>query len=75
MSTSEMAQVAGQIIIDSRFRSLFFTEVENALEGYDLTAREIDLLRAMANCSVIKTGVSVAGYRYRQIEERLDEGE
>jgi len=32
-------------------------------------------LRAMANCSVIRTGVSVAGYRYRQIADRLDEGE
>ena len=75
MSSEELARVTGLTIIDSRFRSLFFADVDEALEGYDLTGREVELLRAMAGCSVIRTGVSVAGYRYRQIEERMDEGE
>lgn len=75
MSMEHLAQVIGRTVIDTRFRTLFFGDVDRALEGYELTAHETGLLSAISNCSVIKTGISIAGYRYRQIDERLDEEE
>jgi hypothetical protein len=75
MSREDLAQVTGRTVIDTRFRALFFGDVDRALEGYDLTGHETNVLRAMSNCSVIRTGISIAGYRYRQIEARLGEEE
>ena len=75
MSVENLAQVTGRTVIDTRFRALFFGDVDRALQGYDLTSHETNVLRAMSGCSVIKTGISIAGYRYRQLDERLDEEE
>lgn len=74
MSRESLAQVTGRTVIDTRFRILFFSDIDKALEDYDLAGHETDVLRAMSDCSVIKTGISIAGYRYRQIDERLDDG-
>ena len=73
MSVEILCQIIGRVVIDVRFRTLFFTAVDRALNGYDLTDREIKILTAMSNCSVIKTGISIAGFRYRQIERSCDE--
>jgi hypothetical protein len=73
MSAENLCQIIGRIVIDVRFRTVFFTAVDRALNDYDLTDHEIKVLTAMSNCSVIKTGISIAGFRYRQIERSCDE--
>jgi hypothetical protein len=73
MSREHLAQIIGRTITDTRFRTLFFGDVDKALAGHDLTDHEVELLRATSNCSVIRTSVSIAGFRYRQLEQSLDD--
>jgi hypothetical protein len=73
MSAENVAQITGRTVMDTRFRTLFFGDVNAALQGYELTDHEIEVLRRVSECTVIKTGLSIAGFRYRQIEQSCDE--
>jgi hypothetical protein len=75
MSVEHLSQIIGRVVIDTRFRALFYGDVDEALRGYDLTDHETKVLTAVANCSVIRTGISIAGFRYRQIEQSCDRDE
>jgi hypothetical protein len=73
LSAESLNQITGRTITDTRYRTLFFGDVDKALEGYTLTDHEIEVLRKMSSCSVIRTGISMTGFRYRQIKQSCEE--
>lgn len=68
MSEEQLIEVVGRAVVEAEFRTLLGSDPEKAVEGYDLTAEEIELLKSIESeliesiSSELEERVSRAGF-------------